>query len=428
MPRLIRTPAAVRLRLARGAEVRVLDLPANNNAALTLELVWDELELAAQDDEALREVQLWLTAPAADRGPAPERALTREQAATVMGWLVQARGEELQRERSAEMQASAITLGAHTLRWTEKTFGEAAFGARSLWISMHGGGGAPSAVNDQQWKNQLGLYQPVEGIYVAPRAPTDTWNLWHEAHIDPLFARLIEDFVVLRGVDPQRVYLMGYSAGGDGVWQVAPRMADRFAAAAMMAGHPNEASLLSLRNLPFAIFMGAEDGAYNRNAIARERAEQLDALRAADEQGYEHFVRIYAGLGHWMQRKDAEALPWMAEHTRNAWPERIVWLQDDVLHERFYWLARPAGSAQTGQLLRAEVDGRTIRLESADVRAVKLLLSDALLDLDQPLVVEIDGRTVFSGRVARSAQVIWNALLERCDPQQTPTAGLELSW
>jgi hypothetical protein len=105
-----------------------------------------------------------------------------------------------------------------------------------------------------------------------------------------------------------------------------------------------------------------------------------------------------------------------------------VWLQDDVLHERFYWLARPAGSAQTGQLLRAEVDGRTIRLESADVLAVKLLLSDALLDLDQPLVVEIDGRTVFSGRVARSAQVIWNALLERCDPQQTPTAGLELSW
>ena len=27
-------------------------------------------------------------------------------------------------------------------------------------------------------------YRLQEGIYVAPRAPTDNWNLWHEAHID----------------------------------------------------------------------------------------------------------------------------------------------------------------------------------------------------------------------------------------------------
>ena len=42
--------------------------------------------------------------------------------------------------------------------------------------------------------------------------------------------------IAFYGVDSDRVYLMGYSAGGDGVYQVAPRMADRFAAAAMMAG------------------------------------------------------------------------------------------------------------------------------------------------------------------------------------------------
>ncbi len=67
---------------------------------------------------------------------------------------------------------------------------------------MHGGGGAPSEVNDQQWQNQVKLYDAppgVGGLYVAPRAPTDTWNLWHEAHIDALFSRLIEDYVALRG-------------------------------------------------------------------------------------------------------------------------------------------------------------------------------------------------------------------------------------
>ena len=41
--------------------------------------------------------------------------------------------------------------------------------------------------------------------------------------------------------------VVGYSAGGDGVYQLAPRMADSWAAAAMMAGHPNGVSPLSLR-------------------------------------------------------------------------------------------------------------------------------------------------------------------------------------
>jgi hypothetical protein len=118
------------------------------------------------------------------------------------------------------------------------------------------GGGAPARVNDQQWRNQIRLYQPRAGIYVAPRAPSNTWMLWHEGHIDPLFDELIATYVAARGVDPDRVYLLGYSAGGDGVYQLAPRMADRFAAAAMMAGHPNETLPDGLRNLPFMIFMG----------------------------------------------------------------------------------------------------------------------------------------------------------------------------
>ena len=78
-------------------------------------------------------------------------------------------------------------------------------------------GNAPARVNDGQWENQKRLYRPKEGIYLAPRAPTNTWNLWHQGHIDPMFMRLIENLVALQEVNPNRVYLMGYSAGGDGV-------------------------------------------------------------------------------------------------------------------------------------------------------------------------------------------------------------------
>ena len=35
-------------------------------------------------------------------------------------------------------------------------------------------GNAPARVNDGQWENQKRLYRPKEGIYLAPRAPTNT--------------------------------------------------------------------------------------------------------------------------------------------------------------------------------------------------------------------------------------------------------------
>jgi dienelactone hydrolase len=303
-------------------------------------------------------------------------------------------------------------------------FGDAPAAGHSLWISMHGGGNAPAALNDAQWKNQIELYKPQEGIYVAPRAPTDTWNLWHEAHIDPLFDRLIEDYVVLRGVNPDRVYLMGYSAGGDGVWQLAPRMADRWAAAAMMGGHPNEASLLPLRNLPFALFVGGNDTAYGRNTIVAERAAKLDELRKGDPGGYEHFVRIYPGLPHWMDGKDAEALPWMWSHTRQPWPKKIVWVQDDVTHTRYYWLAVPKEAAKEKQQITAEVAGQTVRLDGDVPQHSTIRLSDELLDLDQPVHVLVNGHEVYGGRVERCAEVIRESLQERADPRSAATARI----
>ena len=87
------------------------------------------------------------------------------------------RAAELKAGRGAEMEKKSITMENKTMRWEERVFGNAPAGGRSLWISMHGGGGGPAAMNDSQWKNQIGLYKPEEGIYVAPRAPTDTWNL-----------------------------------------------------------------------------------------------------------------------------------------------------------------------------------------------------------------------------------------------------------
>jgi poly(3-hydroxybutyrate) depolymerase len=348
------------------------------------------------------------------------------QAALDSAW--QQRATELKSERADELEKKTITLAGKSMRWEERVFGDAPTNGHSLWISMHGGGGAPKAVNDQQWKNQIGLYKPDEGIYIAPRAPTDNWNLWHEAHIDSMFDRLIEDYVVLRGVDANRVYILGYSAGGDGVWQLAPRMADRWAAAAMMAGHPNDASLLPLRNLPFALFVGANDAAYKRNEIVGERAKKLDELEKSDPGGYVHLARVYPGLPHWMNRKDAEALPWMAKHTRQPWPKKVVWVQDDVTHPRFYWLAVPEAEAKKRRSITGEVNEQTIRLTGDVPKLAMVRLSDQLLDLDKPVRVMVNDREVFNAIVTRDAEVIRESLRERADLSSAATAKILVNW
>lgn len=357
---------------------------------------------------------------------AADRDLDRAQAEAAVARLWAEKWTQVHAERAGEMESRIIECDGKRMRFAERVFGDAPQDGRSLWISMHGGGGAPAPVNDRQWRNQAGLYEPKEGIYIAPRAPTDHWNLWHEPHIDPMFARLIEDCIALRGVNPDRVYLMGYSAGGDGVWQLAPRMADRWAAAAMMAGHPNDASLLALRNLPIALFVGAKDAAYNRNRVVPEKAAELDRLEKADPGGYPHALHVY-DTGHWMNRLDAEALPWMAEKARDPWPKKIVWVQDDVTHERFYWLGVPAAAAKPRQKIVAEADGQTIRLSGDVPDGTTLWLNDALLDLDQPVRVLLDGVEVFHSKAPRRAEVIRESLDARADPRLAATAKIDVS-
>jgi len=357
--------------------------------------------------------------------PAAE-GLTRSQAEAAVTALAAERTGVLRTERASEVAAKELKVGDKSLRWLEKAFNLAPEGQRSLWISMHGGGGAPAAVNDQQWRNQIRLYAPAEGIVVAPRAPTNTWNLWHEGHIDPMFARLIDDFVAVRGVHPAKVYLLGYSAGGDGVWQLAPRMPDRFAAAAMMAGHTNGVNTLGVRNLPFAMVVGGADTAYNRHKVVAEKIAEFGRLQKEDPEGYAHLGRVYEGLPHWMGLKDAEALPWMAKFTRNAWPKKVVWVQTGVTHAQFYWLQVPADAAQPGQKLVAVVTGQSIALTGDVPKGTALRLSDALVNLDEPVTVTVNGQQVFQGKVARTEAVIRAALLARLDPLICPTALLTL--
>jgi len=369
---------------------------------------------------AVEALQDYLKTPKAKRAPITEQAFAKVH--LTVGYAAKARERlwtdhliRLRGERAAEMKAKVIRYGELAMKFEYFVYGEKPEDGRSLFISLHGGGSGPARLNDGQWDNQKRLYRPKKGIYLAPRAPTNTWDLWHQGHVDPMFARLIENMVALHDVNLNRVYLMGYSAGGDGVYQVAPRMADYWAAAAMMAGHPNETSPLGLRNLPFAIHVGERDSGFNRNKVALKWKDKLSALQKEDRSGYIHFVRIHTGRGHWMNREDAVALDWMAKHTRQPLPKRIVWKQDNVVHDSFYWLSLPAGQAAARMEIKATVKGQVVELSGPAGKRVEINLSDALVNLKIPVKIMSKGKELFSGKLNRTIGNLKTSLDRRRD-------------
>ena len=296
-----------------------------------------------------------------------------------------------------------------------KTFGTAPAEGRALYISLHGGGGAPAATNNQQWRNQMTLYKPAEGIYLCPRGITDTWDLHFRPESDGFYEDVIRMAVVYLGVNPDKVYLMGYSAGGDGVWRIAPRMADHWAAASMMAGHPGDVRLESLRNLPFMIWCGELDAAYDRNKECAKRIEEMKALHEADPEGYVYEGHIVKGKEHWMDLEDAAAVPWMAKYKRNPYPDKVVWVQGDEMKPAFYWLGVPLSQAAKGKQIVARIEGNTVEILSSDYTAATIYLNDTMMDLDKPVRVVASDKVLFEGPVTRKPAVMRQTLRERGD-------------
>lgn len=337
-------------------------------------------------------------------------------------------------DNKSAMQANLDSLyvtdaKGHMMKFLVDCYGTEPEGGHSLWISLHGGGGTTAEMNDGQWANQQKMYrradppQPVEGYYISPRSIEDVWDMWFLWSNDDLFEQIIRTMVVLHGVNPDKVYLMGYSAGGDGVWRMAPRMADHWAAAAMMAGHPGSVNLENVRNMPFTLWVGENDEAYNRNTLVPEKAKELDVLQAADPEGYIHSATVAKDRPHWMYLEDSAAFPWMAQYVRNPYPKRIVWRQEaeenNRLRPAFYWVKVPEselGESAHGKYVIAQIEGNTINIEKCDYSSITIYLNDKFVNLDKKVKVTYGGRTLFKGKVARTEETMKATMEERGDP------------
>lgn len=362
--------------------------------------------------------------------------------------------------RKKEVDDHAMTFGEATMKYGLQVKGEPDESGYALYIALHGGGQSDTPdMNNSQWVQMAGYYvDGVEnGIYINPRGVRDTWDCHFNPESYPLYDRLIENMIAFYDVDPNRVYLTGFSAGGDGVYSIVSKMPDRFAAANMSAGHPNGVPLWNLYNMPLQLQVGENDTAYERNTVTAQYGQLLDEYQEELGGGYIHNTYVHQGKGHnfldnsssdqkvmadiaaWLEsgsdtvvETDTNAIRFLDQYTRNPLPERVVWdlsqRADQRTGESFYWLQADRQLKEGRIIVSCDKETNSIQVEECSVSGeITFLLSNDMLDLFSPITVNTPAgsNTV---TVAPDYDLLYETTLERGDPAYQFAAKISVTF
>ena len=390
--------------------------------------------LAPAQETALREAlqQFFMAAPAAQADwkfdPGLEKLLREnEPAARETTWETY-RTAPIHTDLRRDYEARTVRFQSHVSPYTIKTVGRKPEGGWPLFIAMHGGGGAPKEVNDSQWKHMQIYYrdQPsVTGyLYVALRAPDDTWNGFYTDYTYPLIENLLRQFRLFAEVDPNKIFLMGYSHGGYGAFAIGPKMPDQFAAIHSSAAAPTDGEFdaKTLRNTVFTYMVGELDNAYGRLSRCRVVDEAIRKLRGDRTDIFPVTLEFKAGYPH-SGLPDRDKIKDMYPAVRNPIPIELTWAMTDGVIRNFFWVQAPQPGK--GQEIDAVCRDNRITVNTTKVTAASLLLDRRLVDFNRPVALEVNGR-VLTRKVEPSLRTLGQTMAERADPDLAFSARLGL--
>ncbi len=314
----------------------------------------------------------------------------------------------------------------------------------ALVLGLHGGGegAGDAAPAKSKWTTSgtVGIFP--QGIHLVH----DTWNTVEGER----FLLTLIDYAKARlDVDPDRIYIAGFSMGGTGSWFMAGRHTDLLACSLPCAGvlmaspksqvaSPDAIDALqhglipNVRNLAMYYFIGLEDtncmpGTY----LFVERL--LKQLKEGDEGGYDkiHF-RTYEGLAHsYPAGEPMAAKKFMLEQRRDTFPETVVWEYvsdpfpqhvageacERLVKHDFYWLS--CKDPVDFQTIRAERRGNRITLTTKrttrGVEGITIRLNAKMIDPNQDVVVEANGVEVYRGKPEPNLADVFQSLDARLD-------------
>lgn len=346
-----------------------------------------------------------------------------------------------------------------TMAFYYGTKGQRPAGGYPFYLYLHGSG--PRAA---EWATGLQLalrFDDAPSVYFVPRIPNEGayYRWWQRAKLYA-WRHLLWQVLASDSVNPARLYVLGISEGGYGSQRLASFYADYWAAAGPMAGGEPlmNAPAENLAGVPFSLLTGALDGGFCRSRLTEEVRLRLDSLQAAHPGYYEHRVELIPGHGHGIDY--APTTPWLRRFERNVRPSYLVWEDfemDGRRREGFGCLRplrRPACAAEERTCYELTVKDNRIDLTISTVRyetletsprwgiplrlhrllspaaggSLRIYLDERQVDLRRPLVVRVNGRELFRGRVRPDARHLAESCALFGDPLRLYAAAVDVEY
>ena len=326
-----------------------------------------------------------------------------------------------------------------------------------VFLYLHGSG-----PREHEWANGLRLakmFQDGPSMYIVPQIPQEgAWYRWWQRSKQWTWERILRILMSMPEVDKNRIYVFGISEGGYGSQRLASFYADYWAAAGPMAGGEPliNAPVENLAHVPLSFLTGDKDFMFYRHLLTKTTGEKLDSMQRLFPNEYKHRVELIPDKGHSIDY--TPTTPWLAQHKRNAQPRHFIWenLEMDglkrnafynlqVLEETDAYRTRYEFTANADNSIDIKVDGVKYNatwkdphwgidmLFSTDLTPaqhgnLRVFLSDQLVDLKKKVIVRINGKQVFCGKVKSSkktrklSQELWG------DPMRDFKHAVEVNW
>ena len=131
---------------------------------------------------AIEQLKEWLALPKSERNLITDNKfsnmpISKSEAEEAQVIIWQDHVSLIKSQRLNEMKNKRIKIGDKTLKFDFLIYGEKPKSGRSLYISMHGGGGAPPHVNDGQWKIRC-AYINLKKAYTSAQEHPQTHGIF----------------------------------------------------------------------------------------------------------------------------------------------------------------------------------------------------------------------------------------------------------
>ena len=313
-----------------------------------------------------------------------------------------------------------------------------------LLVTLHGAGG-----NGLDWIHTWARTAGSKYVILAPSTPKHTWSA-RQGHYYVLTA--LRETIDALNVDSDRIFLDGMSMGAGGAFHLAEHFPDRWAAIGPRCNVPDirqkkDKSYVTMlaenfRMVPVYWVLGAKD---QKIPIEMGRAAKVDLDGAKGELVY----REFPDGGHdWSLEKDEVVLDWYDKHARVPYPDEVVWKSYEKVFARAFWVEvtkrtepppltmvhmdqKGAESERRTELrppalVKAKRKGNAIEISTEEVKELRIYLDDAMVELDKPLTITVNGRKLYDATVKRSMDVLIDEAHKRRDSSMLFSAFVDL--